>query len=83
LNTTNTSFVLNVNSATNHLNRNLVRMFALNVEALVDDKKYSEASQIRVEKGLAGEIHRKKRAKDSYQCYLAYMSLRERDRWEK
>ena len=79
---TNTNFVLNVKSATNRLSLSTVKTYALNVEVLVDDKKYLETSQIRVEKGLADEIHRKKRAKDSHQCYLAYMSLRERERWQ-
>ena len=73
---------MSVKSASNHLSLNLVRMSALSVEGQVEDKKHAETAQFRVKKGLADEIHRKNRAKDSYQCYLAYMSLRERERWE-
>jgi len=42
------------------------------------DKFESEiiAVRKRERKGIASERHRQKRAKDSYQCYLAYMKLR-------
>jgi hypothetical protein len=42
------------------------------------DKFESEiiAVQERVRKGIVSKKHRQKRAKDSYQCYLAYMKLR-------
>ena len=46
----------------------------------MDDIKVAEASQKRVEKGRADAEHRKRRARDSYQCYLAYMKLRLEER---
>ena len=55
-------------------------MSALNAEVPVDHKKYEEASQKRVEEAKADKIHRQKRAKDSYQCYLAYMKMRREER---
>lgn len=73
---------MSAKSVSNHLNLNLVKMSALSVEVLVEDKKHAETAEFRVKKGLADEIHRKERAKDSYRCYLAYMELRERERWE-
>jgi hypothetical protein len=59
-----------------------VKKYALSVEVVMEDKKYAETAQFRVKKGLADEIHRKERAKESHRCYLAYMSLRERERWQ-
>ena len=76
----NTNTVLSAQCANNLLNLNLVRPLVLNVEVPVDHKKYEEASQKRVEAGKADEIHRQKRAKDSYLCYLVYMKMRERER---
>jgi hypothetical protein len=46
----------------------------------MEHKKFSEGAKIRVAKAKASELHRKARAKDSFQCYLAYMSLREKER---
>ena len=74
------SFVLNVNSVISRLSHNTEKMCALNVEEKMDDKKFSEGAKIRVAKAKASELHRKARAKDSFQCYLAYMSLREKER---
>jgi len=74
------SFVLNVNSAITHLSHNTEKMCALNVEEKMEHKKMADASELRVAKAKASELHRKARAKDSFQCYLAYMSLREKER---
>lgn len=71
---------MSAQSASILLNPNLVRLFALSVEVPVDDIKVAEASQKRVEKGRADAEHRKRRARDSYQCYLAYMKLRLEER---
>ena len=46
----------------------------------MEHKKMADASELRVAKAKASELHRKTRAKDSYQCYLAYMDLREKER---
>ncbi len=57
-----------------------MRPLALSVEVPVDHKEFADASQKRVEAGIASEKHRQKRAKDSYLCYLVYMKMRERER---
>ena len=46
----------------------------------MEDKKHAEAAQKRVDAKIADELHRKKRAQDSYKCYLAYTKIREEER---
>lgn len=77
---TNTNIVLSAQFVNNLLNLSLVRPLALSVGVPVDHKKYEEASQKRVEAGIASEEHRQKRTKDSYLCYLAYMKMRREER---
>ncbi len=77
---TNTNTALNAEFVNFRLNPSLVKTFAPNVGVRVDHKKYEEASQKRVEAGIASEEHRQKRTKDSYLCYLAYMKMRREER---
>ena len=39
-------------------------------------QKWKDASQNRIKAGISETKHRKKRADDSYRCYLAYMGIR-------
>jgi len=72
---------LSAQSVNNLLNLNMDKQYVPNVGVLVDDPiKVAEASQKRIDKGKADAEHRKRRAKDSYKCYLVYKKMREEER---